>query len=138
MSHLHHAANYASQSGATLHLLHVVDEINEGSLLKPLLSSAPMGEEAADAWLSDIACLPDFDCRIEVHVAQGRISRELPQLLRRSGVNMLILNQQSAVQSTWLGPEINPVFRNCAISLVCVPYATKLEELHRQMAESAA
>jgi len=138
LSHLQHAANYATETDSTLHLLHVVDEINEGSLLKPLLSSAPMGQEAADAWLQDIACTYDLDCKFEVHVAQGRVSRELPQLLRRSGANMLVLSQQSAIRSTLLGPEINPVFRRCAISLVCLPYATRLEELHRQMAESAA
>jgi hypothetical protein len=121
-----------------LHLLHVVDEINEGSLLKPLLSTAPMGEETADAWLRDIADTLDLDCDVEVHVAQGRVSRELPRLIRRSGANMLVLSQHGAVQNSWIGPEINPVFKQCAISLVCVPYYSKLEELHRQLAESAA
>ncbi len=29
-------------------------------------------------WLNDIACTLDLDCRLEVHVAQGRVSRELP------------------------------------------------------------
>lgn len=139
LSHLQQAARYASETGGTLHLLHVVDEINEGSMLKPLLSSGPMGEETADAWLQEIADTLDTDCRVEVHVAQGRISRELPLLLRRSGVDMLVLNQQSAVQNNWImGPEINPVFRKCAISLICMPYHTKFEELHRQVAESAA
>lgn len=138
LSHLEHAAAYASETGATLHLLHVVDEINEGSMLKPLLSSAPMGEETADAWLRDIADTYELDCRFEVHVAQGRVARELPQLLHRSGANMLVLSQQSAVHSTVLGVEINPVFRNCPISLISVPFASRMEELQRQMAESAA
>jgi len=138
LSHLQQAANYASETGGTLHLLHVVDEINEGSLLKPLLSAAPMGEETADAWLRDIASTLDLDCNVEVHVAQGRVARELPRLLRRSGADMLVLSQHSAVHHSWIGPEINPVFRKCAISLVCVPYYSRFEELHRQMAESAA
>jgi nucleotide-binding universal stress UspA family protein len=138
LSHVQQAAQYASETGGTLHLLHVVDEINEGSLLKPLLSSAPMGEETADAWLQDIACTLDLDCRVEVHVAQGRVTRELPRLLRRSGADMLVLSQQSAVHSGWIGPEINPIFSRCAISLVCVPYYSRFEELHRQMVESAA
>ncbi|QNI37725.1 universal stress protein [Edaphobacter albus] len=139
LSHLQQAARYASETGGTLHLLHVVDEVNEGSMLKPLLSNGPMGEEMADTWLQEIADTLDADCRVEIHVAQGRMSRELPQLLRRSGVDMLMLNQQSAVQNSWImGPEINPVFRKCAISLICMPYYAKFEELHRQMAESAA
>jgi hypothetical protein len=37
-----------------------------------------------------------------------------------------------------LGLEINPVFRNCPISLVSVPFASRFEELQREMAESAA
>lgn len=138
LSHLQQAAQYASETGGTLHLLHVVDEINEGSVLKPLLSAGPMGEETADVWLRDIARTLDPNCNVEVHVAQGRISRELPHLLRRSGADMLVLSQESAVHNSWIGPEINPVFRQCTISLVCVPYYTRFEELHRQVAESAA
>ncbi len=138
LSHLQQAAQYVSETGGTLHLLHVVDEINEGSMLKPLLSTAPMGEETADAWLRDIAGTLDLDCNVEVHVAQGRVSRELPQLLRRSGADMLVLSQHSAVNRSWLGPEINPVFKRCTISLVCVPYYSRFEELHKQLAESAA
>lgn len=139
LSHLQQAARYASETGGTLHLLHVVDEINEGSMLKPLLSNAPMGEETADAWLQDIAATLDLQCKVEVHVAQGRASRELPRLLRRSGADILVLSQQSAVHRSWIiGPEINPIFRQCAISLVCVPFYSKFEELHRQVAESAA
>ena len=97
-----------------------------------------MGEETADAWLRDIAGTLDLDCNVEVHVAQGRVSRELPQLLRRSGADMLVLSQHSAVHHGWLGPEINPVFKRCTISLVCVPYYSRFEELHKQLAESAA
>ncbi|HTH52731.1 MAG TPA: universal stress protein [Edaphobacter sp.] len=138
LSHLRQAAKYASETDSTLHLLHVVDEINEGSMLKPLLSNAPMGEETADAWLQEVACTIEDGCNVEVHVAQGRVNRELPRLLRRSGADMLVLSQQSAVHYGWIGPEINPVFRQCPISLVCVPYATRFEELHRQVAESAA
>lgn len=138
LSHLQQAAQYVSGTGGTLHLLHAIDEINEGSLLKPLLSNAPMGEEKADAWLRDIAASLDLKCNVEVHVAQGRISRELPQLIRRSGVDMLVVSQQSAIHRSWTGPEINPIFRQCPISLVCVPYYSRMEELHRQMVESAA
>jgi nucleotide-binding universal stress UspA family protein len=139
LSHLQQAARYASETGGTLHLLHVVDEITEGSMLKPLLSNAPMGEETADEWLQEIANTLDLHCRVEVHVTQGRVSRELPRLLRRSGVDILVLNQQSVVHKSWMmGPEINPIFRKCAISLICVPYYSKLEDLHRQVAESAA
>ncbi|QHS53423.1 universal stress protein [Edaphobacter sp. 12200R-103] len=138
ISHLQHAAAYASETGGTLHLLHVVDEIDEGSMLKPLLSSAPMGLEAADRWARDLAGTLELDCSFEVHVAQGRIAREFPQLLHRSGANMLVLSQQSAVHRAVVGLEINPVFRNCPISLVCVPFGARMEDLHRQVAESAA
>jgi hypothetical protein len=109
LSHLQQAALYASETGGTLHLLHVVDEINEGSLIKPLTSAGPMGEESANAWLREIADSLNPSCRIEVHVAQGHVGRELPRLLRRSGSNMLMASHQSVVQSGWLGPAINPI-----------------------------
>ena len=138
LSHLQHAAQYASETGSTLHLLHVVDEINEGSLITPLTSNAPMGEESADAWLREIAASLDPACRVEVHAAQGRARRELPRLLRRSGANMLMVSNQAAVRGSWIGPEINPVFGGCNISLVCVPYRSRFEEMHQQVAVSAA
>jgi nucleotide-binding universal stress UspA family protein len=138
LSHLRHAAAYAAETGGTLHLLHVVDEVNEGSMLEPLLSNAPMGPESADAWIRDLAGTFELDCSFEVHVAQGRAARELPNLLHRSGANMLVLSQQSAIQSTVFGLEINAAFRGCPISLVCVPFASRMEGLHRQVAESAA
>jgi len=139
LSHLQQAALYASETGGTLHLLHIVDEINEGSLIKPLTSAGPMGEEAADAWLQDIARSLDPACKVEVHVAQGRIARELPRLLRRSGANMLMASHQAIVQNGWIGPAINPIFGKCAISLVSVPYRGRFEELLREeVAVSAA
>lgn len=139
LSHLQQAARYASETGSTLHLLHVVDEINEGSLTKTLTSNAPMGEESADAWLRDIANTLDPACRVEVHVAQGRVSRELPRLISRSGLNLLIASNQCMVQSGWLGPAINPIFGKCSISLVSMPFYSRLEQLrHEEVAVSVA
>jgi len=139
LSHLQQAAQYASETGGTLHLLHVVDEINEGSLIKPLTSGGPMGEETADAWLRDIANTLDPACRVEVHVAQGRVSRELPKLIRRSGLNMLVASHQSLVKRGWLGPAINPIFGKCAISLVSMPFYSRFEKLmHEEIVVPAA
>lgn len=138
LSHLQQAAHYASETGSTLHLLHVVDEINEGSLITPLTSSSPMGEETADAWLQDIANSLDPSCSVEVHVAQGRAGRELPRLLRKSGAGMLMVSHQAAVQESWIGPAINPVFSRCTISFVSMPYRGRFEELLQQVAISAA
>ncbi len=90
LTHLQQAALYASETGGTLHLLHVVDEINEGSMIKPLSSNAPLGEEMADTWLRDIAGSLDPACKVEVYVGQGRVGRELPRLVHRSGVNILM------------------------------------------------
>jgi nucleotide-binding universal stress UspA family protein len=136
--HLQQAASYASQTESTLHLLHIVDEIDEGSLHKPLTSSAPMGEEAADHWLREIAGTLDHSCQIEVHVAQGRAGYELPWLLRKSGANMLMVSHQTAIQGSWIGPALNPVFGRCAISLISMPRHGRLEELHEQVAVSTA
>jgi nucleotide-binding universal stress UspA family protein len=139
LSHLQQAASYASETGGTLHLLHVVDEINEGSMLKPLTSAGPMGEEAADAWLRDIANTLNPSCRVEVHVAQGCVGRELPRLIRRSGANMMMVSHHTVVKSGWLAPAINPIFGKCSISLVSVPPQGRLEKLlQHEVAISAA
>jgi nucleotide-binding universal stress UspA family protein len=139
LSHLQQAASYASETGGTLHLLHVVDEINEGSMLKPLTSAGPMGEEAADAWLRDIANTLNPSCRVEVHVAQGRVGRELPRLIRRSGANMMMVSHHTVVKSGWFAPAINPIFGKCSISLVSVPPQGRLEKLlQHEVAISAA
>jgi len=91
-----------------------------------------MGEESADAWLREIADSLDPSCRVEVHVAQGRIRRELPRLLRRSGANMLMVANHTAVQRGWIGPSLNPIFGKCPISMVCVPYRGRFEQLVKE------
>jgi nucleotide-binding universal stress UspA family protein len=132
LSHLQQAASYAGATGATLHLLNIVDEIDEGSLITPLTSAAPMGEESAHAWLNDIADSLDSACNIEVHIGQGQIGRELPRLLRRSGANVLMVSNHTAVQGGWLGPAINPIFGKCSISLISVPHTGRFENLYQE------
>lgn len=103
----------------------MVGEVNEGSLTNPLVTNAPMGIESAEVWLGElireIRELRGVK-KVEVHVAQGSVDRELPRLLRRSGVEMLMVSQKSAVRRSMMRSTINPVFRRCGASLICVPY----------------
>ncbi|MCU1321217.1 MAG: universal stress protein [Acidobacteriaceae bacterium] len=137
VSQVRQAAQYVTQTGATLHLLHVVEDVNEGSLTNPLTTRSPMGIESAEVWLGEL--LEGLrGLKVEVHVAQGSADRELPRLLRRSGVEMLLVSQKSAIRRSMMRSTINPVFRKCPASLICVPYRGRLEDMWRGVEASAA
>lgn len=126
-SHVWQAARYAANIGATLHLLHIVPEIHEGSLAHTLLSDSPLGEPRARDWLASLAeDLQDIP-KVEVHVAQGSSRRHLPRLLRQSGVDMLITSQQSAVEQGFFRSEVSSIFRACKAGIVCVPHHSKMQ-----------
>ncbi len=124
LAHVRQAAQYASQTGSTLHLLHVVPDVNEGSLAHTLRTKAPLGEEYAEDWLTQVASSLDIAQRVEIHVGQGKARRELPRLIRTSGVEMLMVSQGAAVERGVFRSEVSSIFRECCSGIVSVPLAT--------------
>lgn len=123
LSHVRHAARYASDTRSTLHLLHIVSDVNEGSLTHSLRTKAPLGEEYAEDWLNQVAASLDIAQRVEIHVGKGKARRVLPQLIRASGVEMLMVSQNAAIERGIFRSEVNSIFRECGAGIVSVPLA---------------
>lgn len=121
LAHVRQAAHYAAQTGSTLHLLHVVPNVNEGSLTHTLRTQAPLGEEYAEEWLSQVAASLDSAQRVEIHIGQGKARRVLPRLIRTSGAEMLMVSQNSAVERGIFRSEVSSTFRECCSGIVSVP-----------------
>ena len=121
LAHVRQAAQYAAQTGSTLHLLHVVPDVNEGSLTHTLRTQAPLGEEYAEEWLTQVAASLDSAQRVEIHVGQGKARRVLPRLIRSSGAELLMVSQNSAIERGLFRSEVSSIFRECCSGIVSVP-----------------
>jgi nucleotide-binding universal stress UspA family protein len=135
-SHIRYGARYAAATDSTLHLIHVIPQVDEGSLTHPLRTAAPLGEEYAEAWMEEILASLEYAAKIELHLEQGSVRRLLPQLFERTGADMLLVSRQSACEPQLLrGPIVNPIFRQLSAGIVSIPLlpeiapATKVAEL---------
>ena len=121
-SHIRYGARYAAATGSTLHLIHVIPEVEEGSLTHTLHTAAPLGEEYAEAWMQEIMGSLESTIKIELHIEQGPVRRLLPRLFDRTGADMLLVSRQTACEPQFLrGPGINPTFRRLSAGIVSVP-----------------
>jgi hypothetical protein len=121
-SHLRYGARYAAATNATLHLIHVVPNVDEGSLTHPLRSAGPLGEEYAEAWMQEITASLESAAKIELHMEQGPVRRLLPQLFARTGADMLLVSRQTACEPQLLrGPVVNPIFRRLSAGILSIP-----------------
>jgi len=120
-SHIRYGARYAAATNSTLHLIHVIPNVDEGSLTHTLRSRAPLGEEYAEAWMQEITASIEPAAKIELHMEQGSVRRLLPQLFQRTGADMLLVSRQTACEPQWLlGPVVNPIFRRVNAGILSV------------------
>ncbi|MDE1155924.1 MAG: universal stress protein [Acidobacteriaceae bacterium] len=121
-AHLRQAARYAARTGATLHLLHVLPEIDERTLTHTIDSGAPLGLETATHWMNEMAeCLEPVE-RLQVHIERGSLRKQLPELMHRTGADLLIANRESFVAPGWLGPSISRAFRSLRTGILAIPH----------------
>lgn len=136
-THLHHAAQYAADTGATLHLFYVMDDITEGSLTQTLVTEAPLGEESALNWLHDIAHKLSDVPKVEVAVRQGSIKTSLRDLVRESGAEMLMVSRRNALHLGFSGITINPALRACDAGIICVPKQSETQRILSNLGQLA-
>jgi nucleotide-binding universal stress UspA family protein len=115
------AASHAQRHGATLHLMHVVPETTEGTLITALHSNAPLGVETAIDMLSDLAATLPAAVKVQVHVRMGSQWRELKHMLRESGAELLMVGSEQTLHRSFFRPTINPMLNHCEIPIICLP-----------------
>lgn len=120
LDHVRQAAAHAEMMDATLHLLCVVPNVNEGTLGATMFSAAPLGTEYAMTWLNSIVVRLPNRQNVKIHVTQGNRKRMLGKLLRQSQAELLMVSRQSALESDSFRAALNPTFEDCSSALICV------------------
>jgi len=129
IDYVHVAAAHAQRHGAALHLMHVVPETSEGTLISALHSNAPLGVESAIDRLSDLAADLPGSVRVQLHVRMGAQWPELKSMLRESGAELLMVGKQTLHRGVFR-PTINPMLNNCEIPIVCLPEKMGLRSIY--------
>jgi nucleotide-binding universal stress UspA family protein len=115
--HLSMAFSYASTVGAKLHLLSVMPDVNEGTLVSTLYSDSPLYRDGVVRDIQDlVGWVP---VKPEVHVRPGSPSRTIPQLVRDLQLDMLFVGKNNALQSGWIKNSLRSVVNRCACPVVC-------------------
>ena len=111
--HLEAASEYAAKVGATLHFLHVMPEIEEGTLFEPtaMLSEAEVEERAA-------RMVPAT--RAEIHVSPGGGTRELRRLVTACDADLLFMDQRRAIQEGPFSSRLSRIVDVVPCPTVCV------------------
>lgn len=115
------AAAHAIRHHATLHLMHVVPEINEGTLTKVLYSDAPLGIETALDRLSELAASLPPAVKVQVHVRMGSHWKQLKSMLHETGAELLMVGRSQTLHRGFFRSSIDPMLNNCNIPIVCLP-----------------
>jgi nucleotide-binding universal stress UspA family protein len=115
------AASHALRHNSTLHLLHVVPETTEGTLITALHSDAPLGIESALDRISNIAAELPAGLKVEVHVRMGQRWRELKSLLHECDAELLMVGRSQTLYRGLFRSSIDPMLNDCNIPIVCLP-----------------
>lgn len=116
--HLAFAAQYASATGAELHVLHALPEIAEGAML---VHDQPLHRNAiVDAVTRAVGALP---VPTRVHVADNDRTSTRTRLMERIGLDVVFAADADPRLPSWLAPQ--PAFTNaCLCPVVYVPVET--------------
>jgi nucleotide-binding universal stress UspA family protein len=121
IDHVCQAADHANRLGATLHLIHIVPDANEGMLGSTLLSERPLGTGSANHWLAEVAhTLPNADA-VKTHVRMGNRKIQMARVLRDVQAELLMVSRQGALQDDFFQTGLSTIVEDCSSALVCVP-----------------
>lgn len=113
-SHLGWAAEFTKRLGASLHLLHVVPPVDDGTIADAFASDRPLGLDDAQARL--LACLArGVDASTTVVVGARR--QELVRMIRSEAIDLLCISSQEVLSGSRLSPALNAL--PCPV--VCCP-----------------
>ena len=119
------AAAHAQRHRATLHLLHIVPDTDEGTLVSSLYSDAPLGIESALDELNDLAADLPQSSKVQIHARMGPHRRELQAFLRSSEAELLMISRALALRAGIFRTSFNPMLHGCNIPIVCLPNQLK-------------
>jgi nucleotide-binding universal stress UspA family protein len=123
------ASQLAAVAGATLHVLHVVDEEDVPELaetdelqLPPALSRRKVNRAAIDRFDEFLAGLPDGGPKPEVHVGHGNPWQVIGTTAKKLNADLLAMGTvgRSGLPGLLLGSTAERVLHTCPVSLLAV------------------
>lgn len=116
--HIEAALAYAQRRNATLHLLHVMPEVDEGALMTPsgLLSEADVAER-----FKRIAA--GSETRVEIHVSTGGSVGELRRIVEARDIDVMFVDERRAVSSSAFASRMSKLVDMAPCPTVCVSKA---------------
>ncbi|MBK7931843.1 MAG: universal stress protein [Bryobacterales bacterium] len=119
--HFKLAANLAERLDARLHLIDVVPDTDEATLLVPLYATRPLSASAAIARIAEHTAF--MKRTPEIHVSAGNESRELRRLLERCEADLFFCGENQALRSTLLGPQLDRSLDSCGCPVIAADAA---------------
>lgn len=119
--HFKLAANLAERLDARLHLIDVVPDTNEATLLDPLYSTRPLSASAAVARIAEHAVF--MKRSPQIHVSAGNETREIRRLLERCEADLLFCGENQALRSNLLGPSLERFIDSCGYPVIAADAA---------------
>jgi nucleotide-binding universal stress UspA family protein len=119
-AHVPLAAAFAARIGARLRILHVVPNVDEGTLAQSVYSNAPlMPSVAVERFEAAFAGM----LRPEIDVSIGRRSRELPAMLRRCHADLMFVGPGQALNGLFQ-PRLSRFLDRLPCPVVCIDGAS--------------
>ena len=112
--HLAVALDYALTVNATLHLLHVTPELNEGTLRAP---SAPLHQEEVAAAVRDQVARSGI-LHPQIHMCAS--PRDLTKKLQHLSADLLFVSEAQALGFSLFGGRLGSLVRNAPCPALCV------------------
>ncbi|MGE0405126.1 MAG: universal stress protein [Candidatus Korobacteraceae bacterium] len=117
-THLKLAFEYAWKLDAQLHLLHVLPEVNESTVLLPLYYDKPLHAEGATEEIRKM--LGWVPMSPEIHVTTGNARKGILRLAKKCDADILFVGKGTAIESGFLGTRLNPAIDQCHCPVICV------------------
>ncbi len=113
--HIEAAVAYAQRRNATLHVLHVMPEVDEGALFMPsgLLSEAAVAERFERVAVGEAP-------RVELHVSTGGRVGELWRLINACDVDVMFVDERRAMSGGSFSSYVSKLVDMASCPTVCV------------------
>jgi len=118
------ACDYALRVGATLQLMCVVPQVDEGTLRNAMIFNEPLAESVATEELQRIAAA--LPLSPELYVAMGSDARSLIRVLDNARTDILFTGKQQAIRSTLWTYEMERYVDDAGCPVVCVDHDRSL------------
>ncbi|MBL8241974.1 MAG: universal stress protein [Bryobacterales bacterium] len=120
LQHLHLASAFAERVGARLHLLTVVPDIHEGTLVSQAVAPQPLHPDRAIARLEKL--LAGWHRVPVIDAAVGSASRHIPRMAAKCDADLLFLSQAQSTSGVFI-PGISRTVNHAPCAVVSVPAA---------------